>query len=164
MNRSPNHSPMRQRGTVPVAPARRVRRAAASLADASGYELRRGFTLIELLIAITIFLILTAMAVAAVNAFGDGDRVSGSARQVQSFVSGARDRAIYTNQTDAGPRPVGVRLLPNRNLLADTDGDPNTPPAPFSCTTLQYVQGGGLFPQAIPGGRRKPLPPRGTCG
>ena len=142
-------------------PAGHSRRAGegSSLADASGYEGRRaGFTLIELLIAVTIFLILTTIAVSAVNAFGDGDRVSGSARQVQSFVSGARDRAIFTNQTDAGPRPVGVRLLPDPNLVADLDGDADTPPTPFASTQLLYVQSGGFFPQSIPGGNRKPLP------
>ena len=153
MNRFPNHNPTRQRGTAVSVAGRGRAYLASSLADASGYEKapRRGFTLIELLIAIGIFLILTAIAVSAVNAFGDGDRVSGSARQVQSFIAGARDRAIFTNQSDAGPRPVGVRLLVDRNL---TDAAGN----PFACTTLQYVQGGGFFPQALPDGRRRPLP------
>ena len=105
---------------------------------------RRGFTLIELLIAITIFLILGAATLAAVGAFREGDRVSGSARQVQSFVSGARDRAIYTNRTDAGPRPRGVRFLLNYDLLADLDADGTT--EPFACTAMQYVEGAGFFP------------------
>ncbi|QDT15354.1 pilus assembly FimT family protein [Alienimonas californiensis] len=100
---------------------------------------RTGFTLIELLVAVTIFLILATVTLTAVGAFQSADQVSGSARQVQSFTSGARDRAIYTVRTDAGARSRGVRLLVN-NDLTDANGNP------FACTTLQYVESAGYFP------------------
>ena len=121
----------------------RIATRAAGVPDARGVRdasrARRGFTLIELLIAVTIFLILAAVTVAAVNAFQAGDRISGSARQVQSFISGARDRAIYTNRTDEGPRARGVRLLVDQGLT-DANGDP------FACTAMQYVESAGYFP------------------
>ena len=84
---------------------------------------RAGFTLIELLITISIFLILATVTLTAVSAFQGGDQVTGSARQVQSYISGARDRAIYTVRTDEGPRARGVRLLVNTDLL-DANGEP----------------------------------------
>ena len=145
-------SPERERGIRRTRPR--------SLADASGSERRRrarrrgGFTLIELLIVIAIFLVISAATLAAVNGFRNGDRVSGAARQVQSFVSGARDRAIYTNRTDAGPRPRGVRFLLDPNLTADLDNDPATAPTPFACVTMQYVEGGGFFPPRSGVGRK----------
>ena len=118
----------------------RIAARAAGVPDALDVSrARRGFTLIELLIAVTIFLILAAVTVAAVNAFQAGDRISGSARQVQSFISGARDRAIYTNRTDEGPRARGVRLLVDQGLT-DANGDP------FACTARQYVESAGYFP------------------
>ncbi len=100
---------------------------------------RTGFTLIELLITMTIILILGGVTIGAVGAFRTADQVSGSARQVQSYISGARDRAIYTSRTDEGARARGVRLLVNTNLL-DGAGEP------FACTTLQYVESAGYFP------------------
>ncbi len=68
-------------------------------------SLRRGFTLIELLIVVSITVILLAMTVTAVNMAVNGDRVRGAARQVQSYLAGARDRAIYAKEVR------GVRLL-----------------------------------------------------
>ena len=106
-----------------------------------------------MLITVSIFLIISAATLAAVSSFREGDLVSGSARQVQSYVSGARDRAIYTNRTDAGPRPRGVRFLLDQNLRADLDNDPSTPPTPFACTAMQYVEGGGFFPPRSGSGR-----------
>ena len=55
----------------------------------------RGFTLVELLIVIAIISLLLTMTVLAVNFALDSDRVRAGASQVQSFLSGARDRAIY---------------------------------------------------------------------
>ncbi|MFH5803456.1 Tfp pilus assembly protein FimT/FimU [Alienimonas sp. DA493] len=112
---------------------------------------RAGYTLIELLIVIAIVLILAAVTITAVQAFRSGDVVSGSARQVQSYVSGARDRAIYTNRTDEGPRARGVRFLLDYNLTADLDGDPATDPTPFACTAMQYVESAGFYPPAASG-------------
>lgn len=66
---------------------------------------RSGFTLTELLIVISIVLLLMTMTVMSVRFVNESDRVSGAARQVQSFLSGARDRALYRRT------PIGVRLF-----------------------------------------------------
>jgi len=70
---------------------------------------RRGFTLIELLIVVSIMLVLLAMTVTAVNFSRDSERVVGSALQIQSFLSGARDRAIHSQE------PRGVRFFLDTN-------------------------------------------------
>lgn len=64
-----------------------------------------GFTLIELLVVITIVLILAVMTSSVVGLAIKGDTVRGGARQVQSYLLGARDRAIYAKE------PRGVRFL-----------------------------------------------------
>ena len=66
---------------------------------------RPGFTLVELLIVIAILVILLSMTLVAVNFTRDADRVSGAASQIQSFLSGARDRAIFAKA------PRGVRFF-----------------------------------------------------
>lgn len=59
---------------------------------------RPGFTLLELLVVITIVALLLGMTVAAVNFTRDSERVVSAALQVQSFLSGARDRAIHAKE------------------------------------------------------------------
>lgn len=59
---------------------------------------RAGFTLIELLIVVSIMAILLTMTVMAVNFSRDSERVVSAALQVQSMLSGARDRAIYAKE------------------------------------------------------------------
>jgi prepilin-type N-terminal cleavage/methylation domain-containing protein len=76
-----------------------------SLPDKVSQQQRAGFTLIELLIVISIMMLLLAMTVYGVNFSRDSERVRGSASQLQSFLAGARDRAIYEK------KPVGVRLF-----------------------------------------------------
>lgn len=73
--------------------------------------LRSAFTLIELLIVVTISLILLAATAATFNYSLNADRVRSTARQFQSFLAGARDKAIHANDIR------GVRLLldPNNN-------------------------------------------------
>jgi prepilin-type N-terminal cleavage/methylation domain-containing protein len=66
---------------------------------------RGGFTLVELLIVVGLLLLLAVMTASAVNLSVNNDKVRGGARQVQSFLAGARDRAIYSKQ------PRGVRFL-----------------------------------------------------
>ena len=66
---------------------------------------RSGFTLIELLIVVSIMLILMTMTISVVNFSRDSERVVGSALQIQSFLSGARDRAIQAKE------PRGVRFF-----------------------------------------------------
>jgi len=66
---------------------------------------RRGFTLVELLVAIVIMLIVTTMTITTVNMSLDRDRIRSSARQVQSYIVGARNRAIFARE------PRGVRFF-----------------------------------------------------
>jgi prepilin-type N-terminal cleavage/methylation domain-containing protein len=70
---------------------------------------RGGFTLIELLVVVTIMALLLSMTVLAVNFSRDSERVVGAALQVQSFLSGARDRAIHARE------PRGVRFFLDTN-------------------------------------------------
>ncbi len=65
----------------------------------------RGFTLIELLVVVLITLVLTAITVSVINISVDGDKVRSGARQIQSYLEGARDRAIFAKE------PRGVRFL-----------------------------------------------------
>lgn len=64
-----------------------------------------GFTLIELLVVVMIMLVLAAVTVSAINITIDGDKVRAGARQVQSYLEGARSRAV------AAREPRGVRFL-----------------------------------------------------
>jgi len=66
---------------------------------------RRGFTLIELLIVVTLLLLLTGMTVVAIDFTFQAERVKSGARQVQSLLTGARDRAIALR------KPCGVRFF-----------------------------------------------------
>lgn len=66
---------------------------------------RGGFTIIELLIVVGLLLLLAVMTASAVNLSLNNDKVRSGARQVQSYLEGARDRAIYSKQ------PRGVRFL-----------------------------------------------------
>ncbi len=92
---------------------------------------RGGFTLVELLVVISIFVVLTVMTIGAINLSSTSERIRGAARQVQSKIEGARDRAIYASRkTPDNPRPVGVRLLVDEN-------------EPSICTSLVYVQSPG---------------------
>ncbi|MBR9804427.1 hypothetical protein GYB59_23260 [bacterium] len=68
-----------------------------------------GFTLIELLIAVTIFIILTTLAVSAFNLNVGSERISAAARQVQAMLEGARARAFKLQ------KPVGVRFSLDSN-------------------------------------------------
>ena len=65
----------------------------------------------ELLVVIAIVLILAAVTIASFNFSVNADRMRAGARQVQSFLIGARDKAIYAKEVR------GVRLLldPNDN-------------------------------------------------
>jgi type II secretory pathway pseudopilin PulG len=67
--------------------------------------LRPGYTLVEMLIVVGIVMLLLSMTLLAVRFVRDGDRVTAAASQIQSFLGGARDRAIYAR------KPRGVRLF-----------------------------------------------------
>ena len=64
-----------------------------------------GFTLVELLIVVGISLILITMTAVAIDYSFKSERVRSSARQVQSLLEGARDRAIRARE------PRGVRFI-----------------------------------------------------
>jgi len=72
---------------------------------------RPAFTLIELLVVILLVLIVTTITVMSVNFSNNADRMRAGARQMQSLIGGARDRAIYAKEIR------GLRLLldPNDN-------------------------------------------------
>jgi len=76
-----------------------------------------GFTLVELLVVIGIILIVAAMTLSAVNLTVSGDRIRGAARQVQSYLEGARSRAVYGGnvKADGLNYQCGVRLIPDAN-------------------------------------------------
>ena len=73
-----------------------------------------GFTLVELLVVVAVMLILIVMTVQAVDFAFTQERLKAGARQVQSALSGARDRAIFAKQIrglrfltdEADPRQV----------------------------------------------------------
>lgn len=66
---------------------------------------RLGYTLVEMLIVVGIVMLLLSMTLLTVRFVREGDRVTAAASQIQSFLGGARDRAIYARQ------PRGVRLF-----------------------------------------------------
>ena len=59
---------------------------------------RKGFTLIELMVVVGIILLLATITLTAVNLTIDGDKIRNGARQIQSYLEGARDRAIFSKQ------------------------------------------------------------------
>ena len=69
----------------------------------------RAFTLIELLVAIVIMLILVGVTVSVVNISLDGERIRAGARDLQSYLMGARDRAVHSKMA----RGVRFELDPN---------------------------------------------------
>ncbi len=75
---------------------------------------RRGFTLVEMLVVISILLILSYMSLSIYNVAADSDRIRSSARQIQSYLEGARDRAILAGRNDPDTS-IGVRFLANPN-------------------------------------------------
>lgn len=85
---------------------------------------RAGFTLIELLVVVGIILLLAAMTLSVVNLTVDGDKVRNGARQVQSYLEGARDRAIFSKQ-ERGVRflldPTNDRTVSSMVFVGPTD-------------------------------------------
>lgn len=67
---------------------------------------RSAFTLIELMVIVTIVLALTMITVRAVVPNTEARRIREGARMVDSFIHGARARAIETG------RPFGVQIVP----------------------------------------------------
>ena len=77
---------------------------------------------------ILVILILLTLTIAVVGRTVDGDRVRGGARQVQNYLAGARDRAIYAasrieNDREIPPA-IGVRFLPDPAFRDPATGAP----------------------------------------
>ena len=70
-----------------------------------------GFTLIELMVVVGLLVLIASMTVAAINVNTNNDKVRAGSRQVQSYLAGARDRAIYSK----APRGVRFLLDPTNN-------------------------------------------------
>ena len=103
-------------------------------------ELRAGFTMIELLIVVGLLLLLAAITVTSVNLSINNDKVRAGARQVQSYLAGARDRAIYSKE------PRGVRFLldpTNRRTVSSMV---------FIGPTEPWTQGRIQLERLVPGG------------
>lgn len=73
--------------------------------DVARRATRGGVTLIELIVVVTIIVILVAITATAIRVNYDSDRIRAGARQMQSYLLGARDRAIHAKA------PRGVRLI-----------------------------------------------------
>lgn len=71
----------------------------------------RAFTLVELLVALSVMLILATLTFRMVGSVLDSDRIKTGSRELQSFLAGARDRAIYAGQ------PRGVRFIADQTDL-----------------------------------------------
>lgn len=69
------------------------------------FDGRKGFTLVELLVVVTVMLLLITMTVMTIDFTFKAERIRTAARQVQSALEGARDRAIFAKE------PRGLRLL-----------------------------------------------------
>jgi prepilin-type N-terminal cleavage/methylation domain-containing protein len=67
---------------------------------------RRAFTLVEMLVVVALLVLVTALAVSIAAPNNEGRRLREAARQVNSFLTGARARAIETG------RPFGVLVEP----------------------------------------------------
>lgn len=85
-------------------------------------EPRRGFTLIELLVVVGVMVALMTMTLMAFNFVMDGEATGSGARQLQSYIAGARDRAIYAKA------PRGIRLM----VDSEVDGG-------FAVSSVVYI-------------------------
>ena len=85
----------------------------------------RGFTLVELLVVVALMLILITITVVSIDYGFTSERIRSGARQLQSALEGARDRAIFAKE------PRGLRLLVD-------------PTEPRMVTSVIYV--GASFP------------------
>ena len=96
----------------------------------STFDSPGGFTLTELMVVMVILIIVTAMTVTAVNYSMSAERSRAAARQVQSYLAGARDRAIYEQKS------VGVRFLIDENI-------------PNSISSMIYVEESDFDPGPV---------------
>ncbi|MFO0919077.1 MAG: prepilin-type N-terminal cleavage/methylation domain-containing protein [Planctomycetaceae bacterium] len=109
---------------------------------------RRGFTMVELLVVIGILLLVAAVTVSAVNMTLSGDRIRGAARQVQSYLEGARGRASYGGTTKGKGYQCGVRFIRDANnsslitSMQYVELDPANPPISGIGSTYAFWRSG----------------------
>lgn len=96
-----------------------------------------GFTLIELMIVIGIILIIATMTLSALHYVQNADRVGSEAARVQSFIMGARDRAIYADELR------GVRLYVEPTPPGSDPDDAWT--YRRTVTSMAYIAPGGSW-------------------
>ena len=94
-----------------------------------------GFTLVELLVVITVLLILIVMTVSAIDFTFSSERLKAGARQVQSALAGARDRAIFAKERR------GLRFLVNSS-------DPSTIESRV-VTSMIYIGASGDWTEGL---------------
>jgi prepilin-type N-terminal cleavage/methylation domain-containing protein len=109
-----------------------------SAAQDRSQSTRHGFTLVELLIVITIMLLLLTITVYSVDFAQETNRVRSGASKVQSYLAGARDRAIYKKS------PIGVRMF------LDSEGDPNeTANRRHTVSSMVYIDPGQTWSDGV---------------
>ena len=109
-----------------------------------GVSGRAAFTIVELLIVVGLLLLLAVMTASAVNLSMNNDKVRGGARQVQSYLAGARDRAIYAKQ----PRGVRFLLDPTNNRTVSSLAF-IAPTEPWRQGRIELERAGGGRPATV---------------
>ncbi|MDG2388945.1 MAG: prepilin-type N-terminal cleavage/methylation domain-containing protein [Planctomycetaceae bacterium] len=95
--------------------------------DAAITDKRSGFTMVELLIAVSILLVLAGITVSTLNYSAEKEKISNGTRDMQSYLKGARDRAIFRRS------PTGVRLV------LDDNGPTNNAGNPITVSSMVYI-------------------------
>jgi type II secretory pathway pseudopilin PulG len=87
-----------------------------------------------MLVVIGILLLIAAITLGAINLSISGDRVRSGARQVQSYLEGARSRAVYGGSATAkgADYQCGVRFI--------RESENPTDPRYYFVTSMQYVE------------------------
>ena len=88
---------------------------------------RSGFTMVELLITVSILLVLAGITVSTLNYSAEKEKISNGTRDMQTYLKGARDRAIFRRS------PTGVRLI------LDDNGPTNNAGNPITVSSMVYI-------------------------
>lgn len=95
--------------------------------DSAFTSKRSGFTMVELLIAVSILLVLAGITVSTLNYSAEKEKISNGTRDMQTYLKGARDRAIFRRS------PTGVRLI------LDDSGPTNNAGNPITVSSMVYI-------------------------
>lgn len=93
------------------------------------FKFHSGFTLVELLVVISILAILVVITISSINFALASDVTRSASRQVQSYLAGARDRAIFAKEDR------GVRFLLDRTGSQGTTYSSNR----ATVTSMVYI-------------------------